>query len=350
MRSLLAAVLVLGGLSAASSAETVGVRVSEEFARPAVEAFASSSNRLETEVATLCTTPGDTALAAARTAFGVAVSGWGRVSVLRFGPLASDSRFERLFFWPDPRGIALKQVQGLLAEKDPQLLVGGVSGKSAALQGLPALEFTLFGAGAEALATGDAYRCEFAAALARNIAKLAAGIRDGWRAETPFARSFVAPAPDGELYRSDAEVNGELVKAISTALQFVRAAQLLPPLGEDAAKANGRRAPLWRSDLTVALMTAQADGLRNLLAAAGYEQTLPEDSRYAAASIHFEIDSAIVALGKVAKPAEQAFAADPDRGRFGFAALAFHHADELATRDLAAALKLTMGFNALDGD
>jgi predicted lipoprotein len=349
MRTLFAAILFLAGLSAAS-AEGVGSRVSTQFAAPAVDAFAGSSRRLEAGVADLCAEPGEAALMTARDAFGAVVADWGRASVLRFGPLASEDRFERLFFWPDPRGIALKQVQGLLAEKDPQAIAGGVAGKSAALQGLPALEFALFGTGAEALASGDAYRCEFASALTDNIADLAAGIRDGWRTDTSFARSFAALSPEGETYRSEAEVHGEIVKALSTALQFVRAAELLPPLGEEPAKANGRRAPFWRSDMTAAFIVAQADGVRDLLAAAEYERMLPEDSRYVAGSIRFEIDSAIVALGKVAKPAEKAFASEPDRGRFVFAELALHHAGELVTRDLAAALDLTMGFNALDGD
>jgi len=179
MRSLLAATFVLAGLSFAQAAEGVGSRVSTTFVEPAIEAFAASSSRLGADVASLCVAPGEATLQTARAAFGIVVADWGRASVLRFGPLAADNRFERLFFWPDPRGIALKQVQGLLAEKDPQAIADGVAGKSAALQGLPALEFALFGAGAEVLAIGDAYRCEFASAIARNIAVLAADIRDG---------------------------------------------------------------------------------------------------------------------------------------------------------------------------
>ena len=350
MRSLLAATFVLAGLSFAQAAEGVGSRVSTTFVEPAIEAFAASSSRLGADVASLCAAPGEATLQAARAAFGIVVADWGRASVLRFGPLAADNRFERLFFWPDPRGIALKQVQGLLAEKDPQAIADGVAGKSAALQGLPALEFALFGAGAEVLATGDAYRCEFASAIARNIAVLADNIRDGWGRDTPFAKSFATPAPDGEPYRTEAEVQGEIVKALSTALQFVRAAELLPPLGEDAKKANGRRAPLWRSRMTVPLIVAQAAGVLDLLAAAGYEETLPEDSRYIAGSIRFELSNAIRVLGQVEADPEGAFSSEPDRGPFVFAELALHHASELITRDLAAALGLTMGFNALDGD
>lgn len=350
MRRLFAAVIVLAGLSAPAAAGNGSARVASEFAVPTVEAFAQASERMSADIAALCATPGEPALKTARDAFASAVADWGRTSVLRFGPLASDSRFERLFFWPDPRGIALKQVQGLLVSKDPQSIAAGVADKSAALQGFPALEFALFGSGSEGLAGGDAFRCDYAHAVGRNIASLAAAIRDGWRPDASFAKSFAAPAPDSEPYRSEAEVHGEIIKALSTGLQFVRAAELLPPLGEEAVKANGRRAPFWRSDLTVAFIVAQADGVRDLLAAAGYEQNLPEESRYVAASIRFEIDSAIVALGKLQSPAEQAFAAEPDRGRFAFAELAMHHANELVTRDLAAALGLTMGFNALDGD
>ncbi|MFH1794042.1 MAG: imelysin family protein [Pseudomonadota bacterium] len=348
MRGLWALVL-LAAVSPAS-AEGVGRQVIDGFVVPTTGSFVRSTAELAASVGALCDNPGNDTLTASRTAFATALDDWGHVSVLRFGPLAADGRFEKLFFWPDARGIGLKQVQGLLAANNPGEIASGLAGKSAALQGFPALEFTLHGTGSESLAAGDSWRCSVASAIASNIAALAATVAREWSAGTPFAASFSAPADGKEPYRTEAEVQGEIVKALATALQFIRSAELAPPLGEAPEKANGKRTPMWRSGLTVPIITAQIGATRRLLVAAGYEQNLPEDRRYIASSIRFELDNAIRTLGQVEGPVEQTFGTEPDRGRFAFAELALHHAGELVTRDLAAALGLTMGFNALDGD
>lgn len=349
MRNLLAA-LALIACVAPAAADGVGGQVLDGFVAPSLADFTRSTGELASSVTALCEMPSDAALTDSQAAFAAAMEDWGHVSILRFGPLAADGRFEKLFFWPDARSIGQKQVKGLLASGDAGEIASGMSGKSAALQGFPALEFALYGTGSEKLAAGDPWRCSVAAAISSNIASIAASVAGEWAEGTPFAASFSAPAEGKEPYRNEAEVQGEIVKALATAMQFIRSAELSPPLGDEPAKANGRRAPMWRSDLTAPLIAAQVDGVRRLLAVAGYEQSLPQESRYVAASIRFELDNAIRTLGLVKGPAEQAFGTEPDRGRFAFAELALHHAGELVNRDLAAALGLTMGFNALDGD
>jgi predicted lipoprotein len=338
--------------SPAAAQETSGARVAKEFARPALTQLAQSAGEMTGAVAALCEAPGDAALEAARTAFAETAEDWGRASVLRFGPLATDNRFERIFFWPDPRGIALRQVQKLLAEKDESAATPeGIAQKSAALQGLPALEFALFGSGAEELTTQpDSFRCRYAAAVAGNIAEIAIHALAEWQTDTDFPKAFATPGESSEPYRSQAEVDGEIVKALATVFQYVRAAELLPPLGESAETANGKRGPLWRSGLTFALMAAQVEGARDLLEFAGYADTLPEDGRWVADSINFELDNALRALEEIEKPAELAFGDEADRGRLGFVNLALDHAGHLVSEKLSAALGLTMGFNALDGD
>jgi predicted lipoprotein len=336
----------------AAAQEGVGTRVAEEFARPALEAFAQSTQALAAATAALCETPGEPALEATRKAFGEAVDGWGRISVLRFGPLAAESRFERLFFWPDVRGIGLKQVQKVLAQKDESAATAeGLAGKSVAAQGLPALEFTLFGSGSESLASGDdPFRCAYAAATAQNIANVAGEVRGGWVDGTDFASSFTAPAAEKDPYRSTAEVDGEIVKAADTAFQYIRAAELLPPLGDAPEDANGKRAPLWRSGLSFRLVDAQIAGVRDLLDAAGYRQALPAETSWVIDSIDFELDNAQRMLGGIAHAPQEAFADEDDRGRIAFANLALDHSGHLVAENLAAALGLVMGFNALDGD
>ena len=343
--------LLLPGF-AVHAADGAGARISDEFARPALQALVAAAERHGTAVDALCAEPGVERLEAARETFGALVTDFGRASVLRFGPLAAESRIERLFFWPDPRGIALRQVQGVLAKADDTAArQETLAEKSAALQGIPALEFVLFGSGSEQLASSDgAFRCAYAAAISRNIGLIAAETLNGWSADTVFASSFTAPSVDAEIYRSAQEVDGEIVKAMSTALQFLGAAELRPPLGETPAKANGRRAPLWRSDMTFALARARLGGVQALLDASGYAETVPSDQAYALDSLRFELNTASTQLGEIGLPAEAAFADEAARGHMTVALLALDHARDIVSEDLSVALGLTMGFNALDGD
>jgi len=58
------------------------------------------------------------ALKEARNAFATTVDAWSKVEIFRFGPINEDHRFDRLFYWPDPKSIGLKQVQDALAHRD----------------------------------------------------------------------------------------------------------------------------------------------------------------------------------------------------------------------------------------
>ena len=68
-----------------------------------------------------------------------------------------------------------------------------------ALQGLPALEYLLYGDGAEALAKGAgaaAFRCRFAASIAANVAAMAKEIEQGWQDGAPYTKAYLEPGPD----------------------------------------------------------------------------------------------------------------------------------------------------------
>jgi predicted lipoprotein len=332
-------------------ASDIGGRVVDAFARPVIMAFDGAASDQAEAIEGLCSTPSGQALETARDAFRVLVPAWGRVSVLRFGPLQAENRFERMFFWPDPRGVTLRQVQSLLAEEDQTATdPATLAEKSVALQGLPAIEFLLFGGGSDDLAAGAPYRCAFAQAVARNAGAIAAQLRDGWADGTPFHTSFVAPAVDSDPYRSTSEVAGELVKALSTALQFIRAAELLPAYGETAEDARGKRAPFWRGDLTFDFVAAQVDGMIGLLEASGFLDHGDGLATGLASSIRFELRSAKNTLYGVEEPAEIAFESEADRGRIGFAMIALEGANHTLGEQFSAAIGLTMGFNALDGD
>ncbi|MCO5159096.1 MAG: imelysin family protein [Aquamicrobium sp.] len=330
--------------------DDLGARVTDGYARPAAQAFTVAARETARLTGELCAVPGGESLGAARAAFAGLVPAWGGLSVLRFGPLQAENRYERLFFWPDPRGVIVRQVGVLLAGKDEAALApGALAARSVAVQGLPALEFALHGAGAGDLETeAGGYRCRYALAVATNVADIAAAVEVGWDEAAPFHDDFAAPAAGNDLYRSQREVAGEIVKALGTALQFTRNAELLPPLGETPDKARGKRAPLWRSGLTFALAAARIEAAVALLDAAGFAGDA--EARGAVETMRFDLAHAAEALRAVTTPAEDAFAPGEDRERIRYATVALDAANATLGEKLSAALGLTMGFNALDGD
>ena len=74
-----------------------------------------------------------------------------------------------------------RQVQAAIAAQDPELIKpGAMAGRSVALQGLPALEYVLYGEPAllkRADGADFAYACGYARAVSANVS----GISRGWR-------------------------------------------------------------------------------------------------------------------------------------------------------------------------
>ncbi|ODT47790.1 imelysin family protein [Devosia sp. 63-57] len=328
----------------------LGERVVERFVASTVTGFSAATEALVTTSDALCAVPSVEHLATTRAAFGEVVESWGRLSVLRFGPLVSDNRFETVFFWPDPRGVTLKQVQAALLEQDPSVTdPETLAGKSVALQNLFALDYLLDGTDAATLATGDAHRCAYARAVAVMLSRQAHAIAAGWSEDAPIGGSFRDPGEDG-YFRSQTEVMGELVKALLTGVDFVRSAELLPALGETIADARGKRAPLWRSDLTFALVRAQLTGLHDLLEATSLNESLPDANVSPVRNVLFNLEQASRAMDGITQPAEAAFGEVESRKRLDFVALQLGYSSTAIGEDMTASLGLAMGFNALDGD
>jgi uncharacterized protein len=124
-----------GAIARASLAEVI---------RPGYAALATTTGALKDKMGALCKQPSADALDRAKSAFADAVDAWSKVEILRFGPVTRDQRYERLY----PKGIGLQEVQDVLAKHENSVtLPDELAAKSAALQGLPALEYLLYGEG-----------------------------------------------------------------------------------------------------------------------------------------------------------------------------------------------------------
>lgn len=358
MRSALLAVMLLTAsfwpAYAKTDHATIALDALTKVIRPGYDAFAAKAALLKEKTDDLCAQPSKAALAAAKSAFAETVENWSRVEIFRFGPVNHDHRYERLFFWPDPKGIGLRQVRRVLADKDESVLLPEtLVQKSVALQGLPALEYLLYGDDAATLSKGEreiGFRCGFAASIAANVADIADAVAEDWRDGAKDSKIFLSPGPNDPLYRAPRDVTLELFKAFTGGIELVRDQKLGKPLGASAEKARPRLAAFWRSDLTFPNMVGNLDGVRTLFAEGGLADIVASESPGVEDSVLFDLNHTIDVLGAMDQPIAEAVRDPAARGKLEALRVALKSARDTAASLISSGAGLSFGFNAMDGD
>jgi hypothetical protein len=322
------------------------------FIRPGYERLADLAGLSQAATLELCAAPSGERLDLARRQFAALATGWARIALIRFGPVGRDNRFERIWFFPDRRGLALRQVQALIEAADEAGLdSAALAGASVGAQGLPALEFALFGTGSGGLAApGGGFRCRYAAAVAGNIAEISAEIAGEWEDEAGHAAAMRQPGPNNPAYRSSEEVIRALLGAMTGQLTLVRDSVLLVALGDSAAAAQPRLAPFWRSGEALAASRAMVWSVLQLYETAGFDDALDDDQHWRGRQVRFEIANVLEAFDRTRRPVAEAAVDPADRPYLLFATVALRGALAALGNSFAAGIGISMGFNALDGD
>ena len=315
--------------------------------------FLDAATGQKVAVETLCAEPSRTSLGGARTQFDALVLAWSRIELFRFGPAREDNRFEQLFYWPDRKGRGLRQVQALLSTQDPTAASAEtLVQKSVAVKGLPALEFVLFGTGSDGLASGDDYRCSYATALTEVILLNAATLHDRWSSADGFGRAMRDAGSDASPYRSHAEAVQDFVRAASEQLQVVRDLKIAASIGDVPEKAKPKRAPFWRSNMTLRTMRGNLDGVAALMEG-GLADLLPPEHRNLAEALAFEMAQARNVFDELDGTGQDwvdLAAGAEGHQRLSYAMIPLAGAIAIVADRLPGALGLTLGFNSLDGD
>ncbi|WP_018700533.1 imelysin family protein [Amorphus coralli] len=330
-------------------------RIVADVVEPSYDRLVEAAEAERDAVAALCEAPGDDALAAARDGFADLVLAFSAVEPYRFGPAREDNRFEKLFFWPDRRGIGLRQVQGLLAEEDPSATaVDTLRDKSVAVQGLLALDYVLSDDDADVLAeTPAGYRCAYAEAIAGAILTTATEIRDGWIGPDGYGALMMAAGPDNPVFRSHGEAVQEFLEAGREQLQVVGAMKIAAIIGETPKKARPKLAPFWRSGLVLASLQANLEAVEALQEGGGIAEALPEDEAFNADSLSFQLGEAAGVFAALEADGRDWIELAKDPGahdRLSYSAIPVAGALTILADRYPAALGLTLGFNSLDGD
>lgn len=324
------------------------------YIRPGFQHFAEESSSLEMNVAALCATPSGDALATAQNQFRSTVIAFSRIEFIRIGPLGTGDRLERLLFWPDRKGIALRQVQAALADKDPTAATAEtLEGKSVAMQGLVALEYLLFGTGNDELGTpAGTYRCSYAAASAGLIDKLATTLNAEWRDTSPDGASehLLNPQPAHDDYRTETEVLEKLAATLIHGTEAIRDQRISPIISEATGSPKPRSALFWRSNMTVPSLAADFAGLHDFFLAARYPEAIGSENVWITEGANFEFQNAGRATAAITDPMEQAVVDPRQLQALKYLVIITGSLDTLLGQNLAAALGLSVGFSTLDGD
>ncbi len=351
------------GLSSAGAADAPApafpaattAKVVDKYLVPRFEKFQKVAAKLAGDLDATCTGKSKR-LSAAREDFDQAVLAWAEIEFLRFGPMAVTGRPERISFWPDPRGFMPRQLGALIARRDAIALEpGALAGKSAAIQGLPALESLLTATPPITADDEDGrYRCRLAIAIAKNLQGIASDLVSEWGGDNGWRARMTAPGPDNPTYKTPAEPPAEFARGLVTGLQIIQDRQLAPLIAANAgsapAAAKPPQLPFAAAGLSARFVGAEVGSLKALYETMGLGRDVPEQKawmpRWIAQAWERLARDAPAAIEKGPGPK-----GDPDRERdLRFVRFHLEGIRKLIGRELAPLAGLTIGFNELDGD
>ena len=332
----------------------VMTRAVDDVIRPGYRDMAASTARLSQALSGLCAAPSPTHLADARAAFAETVKAWAAIEFVQVGPVMEDARMERILFFPDRKGLGLKQVQRILAEKDQTALKPEtLRVKSVAVQGLTSLEFVLFGTGADSVATADgAFRCGYGAAIATNVHRTAEELSEAWEAPDGVAAAWKVPGPENPVYRDAGEAATGLLGVLVHGVENLRDQRIRPFLADGLQEGGGRpkQAIYWRSGLTMAAVSGNLAGLKRLFAVYAAATLLPADKQPVAADIDALFTKVTGAAEALNRPVEEVLADRAARSQLDVLSLNVETLLDRLNKDFGGAIGLTAGFSFSDGD
>jgi len=344
-----------GPTAASSRPELLAVVAAsiDQHILPSHAALKDSTQELHADLKEWCANGGGSgpARTAVHQSFERSVRSWAAISFLRFGPARKNSRQQRLGFFPDPRGVTLRQLGAVLKRKDPKLLEpGALARQSAALQGFPALEALLF---QHESVEPDPYACDLAVAISANAATLAQELADEWTGDQGWRGLMLTPGPHNPVYKTDEEAAGELVKALLTGLQILRdqgfeAMLVAAEKGRDRMGLAFERSGLARAFLLETARSCAA--LVEKLQLGDFVKANPQTTwmdrwiKNALRNLQSDIEAMpMTAAAVISTPAQGTNLVR--RGRFYSNGLR-----QIIGRQVAPTAGLTLGFNELDGD
>ncbi|MGE4219505.1 MAG: imelysin family protein [Alphaproteobacteria bacterium] len=353
-------ILLLPGMAAAapmpdSSYRELNAVLTDRYLLPRYGALATAADSFAEATQAVCQAPGETTLQAARSGFHAIMDAWMAVQHVRFGPVELFMRGYRVYFWPESRGRVDDSVRQVLAEHpDGDFASKPLARTSVAVQGLPAAEQLLF-VGPDRLGMpgeGQA-RCGLLLAVGANLVEIAHGLMTDWTgAQEPFRNVVAKPGPENIYFETPRDVTLAYFKALHNGLQLIADLRLKPVLGASIQQAQPRLAESSASrrslrNIVTSLETLQAMYVEGGISAAVRAQPGRQDlDALLVRAFAMTLESAKA----VPEPLGKAVSDPETRGAVELLYKRVLALKQIIRTDLADALDVAVGFNALDGD
>lgn len=266
-------------------------------------------------------------------AYHAAFDAWMGVQHIHLGPAEDDGRSLAIAFWPDPKGLGWKNQFALLTGDPANLEPKAFAEQSVAARGLTGLERLLWPS--EPL---PADPCALIRATADDLARLAKDIRDGWT--DGYAGLLLKAGEEGNTaYLTTDEARQALFTLVVSGLEQVRDQRLGRPMGS-----FDRPAP------EKAEARASGRSLRNVLLALKAQRQMIANLVADAPKTLAALDHAITLAEGLDDPVFAGVATPEGRLKVEVLQQAIEQARIAAVDELGAALGVSLGFNAQDGD
>ncbi len=330
-------------------------RTLEDHIRPGYARLSAATATLAQALTQFCDGTSGADRSVVVTAFDGVVTAWGRIEHIDFGPITSDNRRERFYYWPDRRGIGAQQVAKALRSgdetvTDPERLIG----KSVALQGLGALEAILFSD--PAAHRPGSHACRFSRAVAGAVDRLVKAVVGEWSDPQGFAARWLAPGPGNAVYLKPAETTLALAKAYDRGIERIRDTRIAGPLGFTPQQRKSPP-PLLPSGRSMLLVTANIQGIIDLVERGGIGAAIvASDVAGKDVAIRFGMELSVkelrtaLAVAEEIRGVKRPFEEAKAKQRMIAMGFPLKNARTQAVALFERAAGLSLGFNASDGD
>ena len=324
-------------------AEAIG----KEVFSPSYKDFSEKSDVLKTTISSYCNEP-TSDLSAIEAAWKASMTSWQSLQHIQFGPAEESNTRLKIDFYPDANNAVKNNTDQQL---DGSNEISGTSIASAPVgaQGLPGLEYLIYGVGGLDDATEGSRRCDFAKAGSQNLSNLSDELSSAWSSSGSFLADFINA---GGVFNDGDDV------LISILESFANQAEMVSDRKLKDAILSGNREDLesYRSLHSRQNIQANLQALKDIFDdsdSSTYRLKDYLERVHSASTINSQIknefdalDSAFDALGdkSLGDVVTGVVTGDLDSIRISFGNLA-----DLAV-DAAVASDVNLGFNNQDGD
>lgn len=325
-----------------------------DFIVPAYRDFVVKTKNLEAAIGALCNEPSMPALTRARKTFADTVLTWSRAEIIRFGPSITLGRMERIAFWPDPKGIGARHYRRALRSKDPALLqIKSYRRKSAALQGLTALELLLHGKRADDLTTSNEktrFACQMGVAIAANLTFIGNRNLGEWTENDAYAEYMLTPGFHNPFFRDTNAPPAFLLSTFAIMLEIIRDRKLIAALGKGGSRPKPRRTQWHRSGLGALSLRMNFTAMRDFYKIAGWSEIIPKPIGQVSELVRADLDRAIQLIDDLGMPLDRAMTDEASRAKLIQLAAIARTLQTLMGEETAKAIDVVLGFTWVDGD